>query len=63
MRWKADSPDVLGQPIGILLGEPGMNLDRILVYDPEQVGSIFHHRGCSILQLGHGGAVAVSLRR
>ena len=28
-----------------------MNLDRILVYDPEQVGSIFHHRGCSILQL------------
>ena len=23
---------------------------NILVYDPEQVGSIFHHRGCSILQ-------------
>ena len=28
-----------------------MNLDGILVYDPEQVGSIFHHRGCSVLQL------------
>jgi len=28
-----------------------MNLDRILVYDPEQVGSVFHHRCCSILQL------------
>ena len=28
-----------------------MKLNRILVYHPEQVGSIFHHRGCSILQL------------
>ena len=27
-----------------------MNLDGILVYDPEQVRSIFRHRYCSILQ-------------
>ncbi len=28
-----------------------MKLNRILVYNPEQVSSIFHYRGCSILQL------------
>ncbi len=28
-----------------------MKLNRILVYHLEQVGSIFHHRGRSILQL------------
>ena len=28
-----------------------MNLVGILVYDPEQVGSVFHHRCCSVLQL------------
>ncbi len=43
-----------------------MKLNLILVYHPEQVSSIFHHRGCSILQLNSAeprGAVDASRRR
>ena len=56
LEWQAGARVQVQTPggqgsLGSPSGRARMKLNRILVYHPERVGSIFHHRGCSILQL------------